>query len=319
MESGLRIALRVVAFCTVFLLGNEGLRHAHNAALRVWLQDTYTESSRLHYRDPCRIAFIGDSIFLTGLDPSVIPNSYNFAWLDANYLSNYFTLRWMLRAHPENLDVIVLPLDRHSFAARRLDGNMLFNKASFADAFSADHHDRQRGRYLRMYIRDRAFPYADLPGYWADNRNEVRPAFHDGFLLHTNQAARGPEAFARSAALRGRQMFRGEAPLDDRLVSHLDAILQTAKDHGLNVLLVQCPVSQEFDDELRKHVSDREFDALKNSIVSDHPEVKVLDVRDRFLDRREYFVDANHLNPDGARAFSVLVRDELQRLGYNTP
>ena len=60
------MAIKVVAFFTVFLLGNEGLRYAHNAALRVWLQDTYTESSRLHYRDPCRIALLGDSVILTG-------------------------------------------------------------------------------------------------------------------------------------------------------------------------------------------------------------------------------------------------------------
>ena len=261
---------------------------------------------------------LGDSVILTGLDPAVIPHSYNFAWLDANYLSNYFTLRWMLRARPENLDVIVLPLDRHSFAARRLDGNILFSKASFVDAFRADHHDRQRGRYLRMYLRDRFFPYADLPGFWADHQDEDRPGFDRGFLRHTNEHVLGPDAFARSATLRGRQMFREDDAVDQRLVAHLDAMLRTATEHGVQVLLVHCPVTREFDDELRKHVTDSEFDALTENIRAAHPGVKVLDARDRFLDRHEYFTDANHLNPEGARVFSTLVRDELARLGFNT-
>lgn len=312
----MRSVLRVAAFCAVFLFANEGLRYAHNQALRIWQPGAYTESSRLHYQDPCRIAILGDSIFLTGLDPAIIPDSYNFAWLDANYLANYLTLSWMLRANPERLEVLVLPLDRHSFAARRLDGPMGFHKASFADAFRADHHDAQRGRYIRMYIRDRFFPYADLPGFWADYQGADAPTFQKGFLAQTDNAVNDANGFARSAAKRGGQMFRGKAALDERLGGHFRAILDLAETNDLSVLLVQCPVTREFDDRLRMDVPDDEFDELKRSIVADYPGVNVLNVRDRFLDRHELFNDANHLNLAGAHEFSRLVRDKLRRLGH---
>ncbi len=295
-------------------MGNEGLRHAHNYTLKLSQPGTYTESTRLRYQDPCRIAFLGDSIFLTGLDPQVIPDSYNFAWLDANYLNDFFTLRWMLRANPKRLEAIVLPLDRHSFAARRLAGPMVFSKATLFDAVRADFHDRQRGRFLRLYVRDHLFPYADLPKFWSDLSDRTRPSFRQGFLAMETESPLDAAGFARSAEKRGRQMFRGEAPYDNRLVSHLDAIIEAASAHGLKVLLVQSPVTREFDKVLRPAISDDAFDDIKQTILEQHPNVEILDVRDRFLDRHDLFNDANHLNSGGAREFSRLVRDKLQAM-----
>jgi len=314
-----RTTISTILVCVLFLAGNEGIRHAHNRLTAVLLPETYTESSRLHFSDPCRIALLGDSIILTGLDPSLIPESYNFAWLDAQYLANYFVLEWMLRSDPKNLEVIVLPFDRHSFSPRRNESPTMLKKATFVQAFMADHRDEQRGAYLRRWTQDRLFPYSDFPSLLASRSDENQPVLRRGFLGMSGGNIKSPEDFQRSAERRGRQLFRDEAWYDERLGWYFESIIQRATDSGLKVVLVQCPVSHEFDEELRRHVSDETFDEFKADVRAKFPEIEILNARDAFLDRHDLFFDANHLSIAGSKEFSELVRNELERLGVLSP
>lgn len=312
----MRTAISVIAICAVFLVGNEAIRLAYYKALSKSHPEFYATKSQTNYQDAHQIVFLGDSVIATGLYPSLIPDSYNHAWLGASYIANYFTLEWMLRSNPTKLEVILLPFDRHSFTGKRFDIPITLEKVTLLEVVRADIRNRKPGQYVRGWVHDRLFPYADAPRLITKQFIRDLPIRQDGFLPLLDHMLQTPAEMENSAKKVARSLFQEEPWYDERMAWYLDAMLQRARDNGLKVVLVQCPIMRALDAEMRNYVPNDAFESHKASVLAKFPEVALLNYQERFFDQPELFYDANHLHVSGARIFSKMVRDDLERLGY---
>ncbi|KZE64957.1 hypothetical protein AWM68_09045 [Fictibacillus phosphorivorans] len=98
-------------------------------------------------------------------------------------------------------------------------------------------------------------------------------------------------------------------------VKQLREIVDLCSEKGYKVVLTIEPVHQSYLDYFDENVMNR--------LVFQHIEALNLDVPllnymsdQRFVDKKEYFIDPDHLNSEGRKKFSWIVYEELKRMGY---
>ena len=68
-----------------------------------------------------RVLFMGDSHPKRGVNPEMIPGSFNFADVGENYIQTYYKLRGVLEYPGVDVAYVVFPVDLHSFSSMRRD------------------------------------------------------------------------------------------------------------------------------------------------------------------------------------------------------
>ncbi|WP_338780113.1 hypothetical protein [Metabacillus sp. FJAT-52054] len=101
----------------------------------------------------------------------------------------------------------------------------------------------------------------------------------------------------------------------ERNVNQLREIVDFCSGKGYQVVLTMEPVHQSYLGYFNEKVMSR--------LVFQHLEALNLDVPllnymsdERFVDKKEYFIDPDHLNSEGRRKFSWIVYEDLKRMGY---
>lgn len=266
-----------------------------------------------------RIVFLGDSHVADSLDPGRFGQACNFASDGESYIHNYYKLRWLVGRVP-SLRLVVLPADLHSFSSFR--AQRVAVNGEWARYIDYPELGRLQGRRLRLardYARLRLFGFrgqyrrlwergllgrGQAPAAGIDRG--FKPIF--GFFIKKGRNERGLR--------RARRQLEGVNLFSPDMVLYFRKTLDLAQERGLAVVLLRFPVTPEYLSVAEILVPVEEFYARVRRLAG--PGVVLLDRHDVLQEPPgRWFRDAQHLNQDGARRFSDLIRADLERLGIN--
>ncbi|MBN2309600.1 MAG: hypothetical protein JXR94_11545 [Candidatus Hydrogenedentes bacterium] len=311
----MRNTIAAAAFVAGFFLLNALIQHVQLAAGI----DQYSQFDPKLYEDRYRRLVLGDSHAVCGILPDVLGDTANYSGLGDGYMVSYYKLEGVLDTEPQQLETVILQVDRHSFALHRVNQYGYGLWARSIDFADLSRYNGPQWGYFCQYLRFHVFTYADLPDHLAYIVGGVGAKERNDAL--TNWMRNFAEAPLKDALVEQRiedHILPEERWWEDEMVDYFRRILELCRARGLRVVAVRFPVSKPYSDALDPHVPPEEFDAALHGLLADYPEVTVLDYSRLFADRDDYFVDPNHLNVVGSRAFTVRLRDDLAAIEAGT-
>ncbi|MBN2309602.1 MAG: SGNH/GDSL hydrolase family protein [Candidatus Hydrogenedentes bacterium] len=269
------------------------------------------------YPDRFESLILGESHTMCGLNPRILGECYNISILGQGYMVSYYSLARILDQPHERLELLILPVGRHSFTA-----DLAHQNENFYYAANIDYLDliRRRGHvrdHLGQCIKFQVFPYTNDVSYYVYRCQIARPPVpsYRGFTPAEGDFSKETmdEIEARDRA--SGHVGAGRDWWNQEVIEFFREILDACDEEGIRVALVQMPMTRVYDDAMERLVPRAEFDARVAALLADWPDVAMLDYHDAFYERNDLFRDVDHLNVTGADTITERLRADLVRLG----
>jgi hypothetical protein len=249
-----------------------------------------------------KIWFMGDSHPLEAVDPGLIPGSFNWAASSENFLLIYFKIKYLLSLG-EKPGLLVLPLEYHSFSAQ---GKALILNHELDDLYWRNKletsHLGLNTEFLRWKIQAWLAPFAGqfykLSILWKPSPIRLN---RFGFQADPGQWISKPSA-KHDLQSKLESHFKKYDILDSLQLFFLHQTLELAHRNGIQVMFIRYPISNAYLDALPQYPQIQKIEKVINQISK---QWIVLDFREIYKTRQDYFADPDHLNAAGARDFSV--------------
>ena len=270
------------------------------------------------------IWILGDSHPMMALNPANIPGSFNFACTSEYYFLNLQKLRSLIK-DSQRPELIVLPLDLHSFSAQ---GNALLLQHELDDVYWSQLLDwkeiRKRSlpsEWIRWFISARYFPYAGqyyrFISWFKEDPYQVEA---NGFVPASAAISEQNKTERDEAAQARYQAHFQKFPARDFLqMKALQEIKNTCRKEGIKLVLIAFPLS---DDYLK--LSDGDSALLSVRALQDSMKASshYLNFNRVFTGLPEYFSDPDHLNNQGAEQLSKMLKptlDSIRKIPFSAP
>jgi len=311
-----RTILKTAVFLAILVAIHAGLREAYYVYITPHDAFLLRQKEFSEHPGPYDVVLFGDSHAMMGVRAQLLGNAANMSQLGEGYVIRYYKLRYNLRRNPGKITTLILPVDLHSFSPAWGERFNLVSSSRYVNYADYMRHNGVSARALKNFIHYRLFPYADftseiykrLPGQQDETRRErmqrlVRSLAETGVSEHQVQW------LMRTHYGEQRQW------LSERHLRYFNRIKDLCQENDICVIFVRFPVSGHYFEAASEVVPVEGFDRFTQQLLDDWPGAMLLDYRDLYFDRDDYFSDLNHLNADGSAAFTQRLRDDLLQFG----
>ncbi len=267
------------------------------------------------------VAFFGDSIAEYGVDPSMIPRSFDFALFGEQVPTTYIKLQHLYEVDGIDIRTVVIELDPHTVAETPRGYQFLRRDIYFYadDSQFKDVQEITGDSYIEYFFSSR-FPFI---GKGEDMRYLLMSPdltqINRGATVITGNFSRSGGKVANAEQMVSAH-FSGMDILGEQSLEYLAKIVELAHEHGSTVVFLTYPPTPEYAAVMEAHGLDRE--AILASILASIPgepckDYFWLDYWHLFERRPGYaniFADARHLNYAGARLLTARLKEDLGRL-----
>lgn len=268
-----------------------------------------------------QILFLGQSDMKRAVIPEAMPfKAYNFAGSGESFIETYYKLKYYIDEMP-SLKVVVLPLPLASFSSFRTDRinskYYSYGYISFRDLWEL--YQTKGLLVVRQKIMS-LFPLLN-PGqmrvFWENVRRLIkkepieRAVIQEGYHRMTLKGIVNEKVATRSV----QRHFRGDNIFDKDLLLYFEKILTLCHQRGIKVVTLMPPVT----DYYLKHAEKYVTKATLYEKVFSNPNLsryiyKHLDYLNLYAKDHALFADGEHLNHEGAVAFSGLIVSDLSKI-----
>ncbi len=316
------VIFRVILFISIFLLLNHWVMRAY---VRFTRQPYEYEGTRRGFeavKDEISFLVLGDSHPQHAVFTPMIPGSYNFASSGESYVLTYYKMRHYLKQDQLDLDVVVMPVSLHTFAGYRLERIGKQDPAFWAQyvdfielGIESDKLDyflleriKAEFAYLGGLEEVAEIVYPTKP--WQSNRME------DGFLkFYGLFSDREEEEIIAIANKRAAFHFEGVTYIDPLVAEYFNRLLDLLEEEDVQIVLVSFPSTPDYQNAAAQYFSVEDHLAEMEALIGDRENVLILDYHNLFSDRYDLFVNADHLNINGARVFTQILLADLEKNG----
>lgn len=268
-----------------------------------------------------QILFLGQSDMKRAVIPEAMPfKAYNFAELGESFIETYYKLKYYIEEMP-SLKVVVLPLPLASFSSFRTD-RINSKYYSYGYISFRDLWELYQTKGL-LVVRQKIMSLSPLldPGqmrvFWKNVRRLIkkepieRAVIQEGYHRMTLKGIVNEKVATRSV----QRHFRGDNIFDKDLLLYFEKILTLCHQRGIKVVTLMTPVTDYYLKHAEKHVTK----ATLYEKVFSNPNLsryiyKHLDYLNLYAKDHALFADGEHLNHEGAVAFSGLIVSDLSKI-----
>ena len=317
MRDFMKKAARYAAFLGLFFLLNAGLGNAFIAAMpdragaRSHLSQVFAEGHTPH------VLVVGDSHPMCAVDPSRVTGLVNAAWIGQRYDISYNLLERVFRRRPGEVEIVVLPLERHSFARDRfLQPLRDPSSRRFEDTLYIGWRTGLFEEQAYALMRYEIFPYLGAVDVLLDPSNPCEK-LRDYERHYPNGLA--DNADAQGLAEVTAQLHAASGVWwEEVLADYFVAILDKCRHEHVQAVVVSYPVSTPYWEAIQALVPLAPWRERVAALLKAYPEVPVLDYARFAQDRPSFFIDSDHVNPRYAGEFTEKLHRDLMAV-HNPP
>lgn len=293
---------------------------------RIRAKDTYYQHYDYFAREDTQpeVLIFGDSRGVYGLRNSLLGGRiFNYSYFAENYATHYIRLADAIEKK-KNLKAIVIPLDLHSISEHR-------NTRSYSKTLYFSDFDTIRQQYPKTHFLDNlqgrieaAFPILNRVEFTA----LVKAFGYDFIALLRNQERTRQRGFdenldlsvpkfnhwsdyesseqIRKAHTNAKRKLENKGFSENVYQAQQD-IIRLARQNGLKIFGLKYPVRPEYYASAQHHADPKIIESYKSLELD-----SILDYRHSYKEHPSLFEDADHLNQQGAKRFSLDVRKALE-------
>lgn len=313
--------IRLCVFIMVYLFGVNPLLGLYFD--RIVMKDSLLRRADEQFMslDSLDVLILGDSHSMVAVDPRLIPMSFNFSTNGESYLQTYYKVSRILDRNELGVDVIVIPLDLHSFSSFRTERirDPLYWRR-YIDFFDLS---RRLGLLTSfdVLVDSWFFPYSGylMPtgvNFEFFTGNRTMQDLNLGFRpLNQHFGALASDERNSVAQSMVRRQLEGNDPLDERLLLCFRDIIDLCSNTGIEVIVISYPITEEYLTIAENTVTRGDIIFAVGTVLAGHGNAHFLDYSRLFSGAPEYFNDSNHLNEEGARLLTLMLAEDLDELG----
>jgi hypothetical protein len=279
-------------------------------------------------KDQIQILFMGQSDMKYAIIPKIMSYpSYNFADLGENYIGNYLKLKHHVDQMPR-LKIVVLGLSLPSFSSARLNWNERRN-FSLSNYFNYGYITYQDFKELykmkgSIVLRQKIssisplLEKAQFRFFWRNMKKLIRnqpiqkTVIEDGYVKVSGSAVM-EGLVARRVDTHFQKGDQDE--FDKDLLFYFERILILCHQRGIKVVALMIPTTDYYLKQAEKYMTK---DVLYEKVLMNpkyRPYIyRHLDYLDLYAKNHDFFIDADHLNYQGATVFSERIASELSKV-----
>jgi hypothetical protein len=307
----------------VFLLLVLGLNMILNVAYDHWMY--YFRLARVQDRqfearkEPIRYLLLGNSH--NRANPAILGNGFCYIMPKETYTETYYKFKYILERTDKRPEYVLLSIDPVNFSPRA-ETELSFDgyRHKYMDYFDLIRESGDPG-YLVNWLNGNFFSYAgnykyilmSMQFFKADLniiQNGYIPARnYRNFAKEPDRDGLGFEIATAYLSSYGKKSQIGESKFYCK-------ILDLCRQNKIHLVLLRMPMTDEYLKYARRYV---DLDKLDREIVdltrTHNNDFRVLDFRNEFHYRSDYFFNADHINPDGVAIISKKIKDEIENSG----
>lgn len=267
-----------------------------------------------------KFAFIGDSHAGDGINPEIIPESFNFATNGETYFKTYYKLRKIYEMDNVSIEYLFVEADWNTLSDKDIeDQRWILDWDLYAKFMSYDEiREVYDANYFELFFREK-FPFIG-------NGQRLgiiiaKPELTDIYLGHTRNTNMLTQDKKEELInmTEPQKLTHGNTKYSNVSIKYFKKTLELAKEKGTKIILIKYPITKlEFDHIVNNNNITTEeyynflYDTVEEVIGKDYI---VLDYHDIFFENEEYFADLRHLHYTGADILSEKVYSDLVKLG----
>ena len=240
---------------------------------------------------------MGDSHTMTSIDPGLLKRAQNISQSAEPYPVSYFKLKELIKFN--KIDTIYLGFSFQNISA--------FNDKKFSDP------EWSKEMFDRTYS---LIPLSSLEDFEIDRMTYSRSVFENmmifpkaNHLTYLGSFKKLRKILRKSKnkpqiAINRHFYFKKEViEISNLSISYLDSIRQVTEDNHIFLILINTPLHRSYRELIPKEIKDSYYKLAEDLTQKN---INVFDYSERELPD-EYFADYDHLNFQGAQAFTKLV------------
>lgn len=264
--------------------------------------------------DAIDVMIMGHSRPYKAIDASLLGNSVNFCSGGESSVYTYYKLKYVLEESGKSVKTVLMPAGFPSINLTdpNVNSNSFYWKR-YVDycelAAITDDHEA----YTSLWLKSRTIPwyeygYLKLASMTGDiNFKTDKKVFKEG-----NEADN--LALAESIISR---MTDTRSMYDSVSLHYVQKTMELCKKHHVQLVYIKYPVSKPYRSAVKRIIEAKNLqDATGNfeKIIASHSEIEFWDYGAYWGENDMYFVDPQHINKEGQRLFTLLIKTRLERL-----
>jgi len=303
---------KIVIFSTIFLgifllINLLYLKTVVSGTIIYRIEDQFNNN-----KNTTKILFMGDSHSKFGLSPEMIDESFNYASMGEAYFQTYYKLKYLLENKIINLQMVILPIDLHSF--RTTDRSVYidwsywkkfinlrgilsyYGTGRFGEIIKAYFPVIGNGRLLLNYLVKK--PQLTT----LDRGQEIRL---DDFSLVNDRV--------KTVADRIDYVFKDKQIFDSFSAEYFQKIIDLTDKYKIKLVLIKFPVVKDYYYGTHKYIENfNNYYSDINRLIGHRNNLEILDYHDLFFNDLSYFGDTDHLNKKGADYLTNKIKKDLK-------
>lgn len=267
-----------------------------------------------------RILVAGDSHSRTSFNPDFLENSFVLASGGENIIETYYRLAYWITNEHADIDVVLLPIDLHSFSSFRSERILqphFWRK--YIDFIELSAVTGKPLDYLPIRLAGE-FSYLDGVDETIEVYKYSKGLIHFSELLDGYVAVKSVPEYKFFPVVQVQDRleihFLDHDIFDEQLATYFLKTINMLAANDIMIVLVRYPVSRQYYTMAGKMVDIPAYDRqIEQLIEGNGISVTVLDYHDLFWEDARYFTNPDHLNTKGAEVFTRILKTDLERLG----
>lgn len=263
-----------------------------------------------------RIWIFGDSHPMLGINPALLPGSFNFSGTSENYFLNYVRLKHLISGNRKP-EILILPAELHSLSNQ---GQALILGHELDDVYWSDritlsflNEENTGSSFTRWWLSARFFPYAgQFYRIFSQFKKTEYRSDSLGFIPTVeNFESLTEQERKTSAEIRFQSHYQTYPAIDTFQVRYLRKTMALCTSERIRLVFVQFPVTKQYGNLCRGDAAVLKVDSVLKKELKTHP---VLSMRDSFAGSPGLFSDPDHVNTNGAAKVTTRITQFLDSL-----
>jgi hypothetical protein len=313
-----RFVIRLILFLAILLVVNYALDRSFKAFSVHNTLNNMMDRQFAEYDDTLKYLALGNSH--NCINTHILENSFNYGSPSENFIQSYYKLKYILEKSGKKPEYLILQADLSSFGPKisdRYEYNSYWIKyIDYVELAKVKNSKDMLFKWLEGKFFSYVGNYKDIQLSILYRIKIKQIEMYHGYRPHRDYRNFAEEANRQKLAFdKANLILSKESFLDPAIHIYFEKILQLCQSHGVHVIMVRMPMSEEFNEEEAKLVPADKLYTEVEAITSRYPVFEgTYDYHLLFVDHPEYFFDPDHLNIQGSDLFTTQLAKDLKEL-----
>lgn len=308
---------KVLTFCGIMGIILFGANKFYYNNIAVSELPFTTDAAFYNHSSEIKYLFAGHSRGLKSIDTTEIPGAYNFCSAGEHISDVYYKLKYILKSTDKKIQYLVIPTDKGSISGFWPVTPKRDFWIKYYNYYEFGYEMNDLALYAGYDIKTRLFPYqryiVNVLNWKFGSRTPPKKPLSE--LTEEEKIEDVENWMKRYIEIGNDEVDLYEKHHIEAAFGYLKRIVELCREHDIQLICLQYPVTQIYSETLNKKSEENNFDLqFIQDYLETQKDIVNLDMHNALMGQPQYFHDFHHLTPEGAKVFSRMLNDSLKQI-----